>query len=90
MRLRRARTRLYDSSFLLALLCDVCLGDLLAGLFIVAPHRIHAQAIMADSPRIGFRHLLFTYNFLSAGHDTLRLFDRGICSDDARTESRQA
>ena len=57
VRLRRARARLHDPDFLLALLCDVRIGHLLAGLFVVAHHGIYAKTIVACSAWTGFCHV---------------------------------
>src|SRR6266480_3639882 len=75
------------AGFLLALLCDVPIGHLLDGLFVVAHHGIYAKTIVGCSVWAGFCHVLPADGWLSAGHDFVRLHDRGICSDQARANA---
>ena len=59
-------------------------------MFVVAHHGIYAKTIVACSAWTGFCHVLFTYDWLSAGYDFVGLHDRGICSDQARANALHA
>ena len=80
----------WHADFLLAYLCNVLVSHLLVNLLVVARCRVYSETIPAAGAGLGVCDLLAVHDGLSTNYDSLSLYNKRLCLDQARANASLA